>query len=257
MIYKSNNKNPIIGLAIAACLATATLPAGVAGQKSASEDEKMKSATRATSIEGMDLHAKNGKDLGSIDDIIFSSESGQIEALIIDTGFLGIGGPDRKVGIDQIQKPRLNPYDMKTSISESEFNETPIFDEVLLDKSTNPEGVATGQVMAFNAIGRDLQNESGGELGVIHDWIVDLKNGYIPYAIIIQEDPLATQSFNFYAIATNRIVGMENGDIVASISEADLDQAQDLTSETPLKVNQADSAVYQFRYDAKGMLSKN
>lgn len=254
--------NIITRISAIALLAVALPATGISGTSDKKSHTRLEDAAKATTVEGMDFHTSDGQDVGNIDDIVFSTKTGEITDLIVDTGILGIGGTEHRISVDKLDGPSIDPYDMKTSLSVSEFRDTPKFERSKLEKSRSQgdSDVMRGQILAMDALGREVRAESGEHLGEVNDWIVDVENNNVPYLIVERLAPFGTMSsvtgYNYFAIASSRVVGLEDGDIIASVSLEDLTGAESVDDDTPLSWSDRDAPIYQFKYDASGMLSQ-
>lgn len=244
--YYNRSTKTFLGLVALAL----TAPLASAGDMSKEKrDGKESTAIRATAVEGMDVISKGGNELGAVSDVVFSPESGQIDSLIVSTGFLGIGGPDKRIPIDKLDNPNLEPWDIRTNL-----------DGAMLDSAQSFEDskVESGQMLVMDLINRDAESESGGDVGEVHDWLVDVQNGNVPFVIIRQIDPIINANFQYFAVSTERIVGSnEAGNLVVQVDDEELTEAKNIGENTLLSGGDEDAEIYRFRYNASELYGRN
>lgn len=252
-------KKTISLLAATACAGLAAPQFGLANDaKQSNKKSELHRAAKASTVEGMELRGKNGSELGTIDDIVVSAETGKIESLVVSTGFLGIGGPDRKISIDKVDNRDLEDRDIVTSLDGAGLDGAPIFDEDEFEqqRQSDQEGVAK-QLMLVDTFNNEVEDRDGADQGEIHDWIVDVKKGVAPFAIVRVLRPFGTDGYDYFAVSSERLVGVNRtGEVVFDVDESDFTNAEHIDSDEPLRrIDNAD--IYQFRYNPAAVLSQN
>ncbi|MDQ8186482.1 PRC-barrel domain-containing protein [Pelagicoccus sp. SDUM812002] len=239
----------------AALISASSLLAGDYENKNASKSDmkesKAEKAMTARAIEGMDLNLKDGSSAGVIDDFVLSTDTGEVEGIAVGTGFLGLGGSEHYVSFDQLSISDIDRYNLSTSLSMEELEKHPRLDTESLKTSRDSEtGVRSGQFAAMDLVGSDVKGANGATHGEVHDWIVDMQSGEVPYVIIRSAEPFATSSmygFDYFAVSTDTISGTRDGDLIVSVTDEDFESAERIDENTALR-DADESSVHTFRY---------
>lgn len=248
----------IIAAALAASLA---LPFASAGkemkEKGHGKKTEMHRAIKATTVEGMDFLSRNDQELGSVNDIVFSTETGKIKAFVIGTGIFGLGGPEHLVSAADIEKRKVDEYNLHTNFGQTEFDAQPRFSATGLRQVARGD-IRSGELLAVDLIGQDFTDREGVVHGEVHDWIVDVRTGQIPYVIVREPAPLpgmgGPTGMLYYAFSTDLIEGVRDGNLVARVDEGEITDAEMISDDTPLQ-RAEEGTVYQFRYEPEQTVS--
>ncbi|MDQ8204115.1 PRC-barrel domain-containing protein [Pelagicoccus sp. SDUM812003] len=236
-------------LAIITCTLATGAWAGDKSSKHKMDTRKLSEATTARNLEGMDFVSESGSELGRVDDFIIESSSGQIDSLIVGRGLLGIGGPEHRIEFVSLGQISHDDANLKTGLSKSQLVDSPVFMEERLDQKTDAQtGVQTGEFRAMDLVGENVRSSSGELLGEVHDWIVDVESGNVPYLVIRQDRLVGRPYHNYFAISTESIRGISSGDLLTSINRSDLAEAEQADEGTPLRPINSNE-VHQFRYN--------
>ena len=222
------------------------------------KDSDGMTAMMARSIEGSDINLEKGKEVGVIDDFVFSTESGEIEGISIGTGFLGLGGSDHYVEYDELGMYDIGEQNLTTALSMSELEDYSRLDEDSLEtREDSQTGIRSGELVAMDLINSDVEGSDGAKQGEVHDWIVDLQTGEVPYVIVSSLQPFGTGAYthDYYAVSTDTIRGVRDGDLILSVSGEDFASAEQIDDSTPLSATD-EGSVRSFRYDS-GMAQVN
>ncbi|MDQ8183424.1 PRC-barrel domain-containing protein [Pelagicoccus sp. SDUM812005] len=258
MKYKTAKRTHMTkgALTAVALLAASSLFAGNsedARRSAQGSQDAAKTAMTARSIEGMDFKLKSGEEAGVINELVFSTEEKEIVGLSVGTGFLGLGGSEHYIGFDDISISNHDRFNLTTSLAAEELEKYPRLDEESLQTERDPETeVRSGEFAMMDLVGRRVEGTSGESHGEVHDWIVDMETGDVPYVIVRQAPPFASptgQGFDYYAVSADRIVGVSEGGLVLSVSDEAFASAGYIDENSLLR-DADESGVHSFRYDA-------
>jgi sporulation protein YlmC with PRC-barrel domain len=222
------------------------------GSMSDRHQSEAETAMLARSIEGMNINLEKGKEVGVIDDFVFSTDTGKIEGISIGTGFWGLGGSDHYVGFEELAMYDIGDQNLTTDLRMSELEDYSRLDEDELQTSTDKKNdIRSGELLAMELIGHEVEGADGASHGEVHDWIVDLQTGAVPYVVVSQLEPfggMSPQGYNYYAVSTDLIEGVRDGELILSASSDDFASAEHIDEDTAL--SEADEgSVRSFRYD--------
>lgn len=237
-----------------ALVSAGSLFAGNYDDKHASDSHKKKAMTAMTarSLEGMDLNLKSGEAAGVIDNFVFSTETGEIEGLAVGTGFLGLGGSEHYIGYEHLAISDYDRYNLSTTLSMKELEKYPRLKQGSLETSRDAEtDIRSGHFAAMDLVGSDVHGANGAVHGDVHDWIVDVQTGEVPYVIVRRTEPFPSMSkygYDFFAVSSDTIRGVRDGGLVVSATSDDFASAERIDDSSALR-DAEDGTVHSFRYD--------
>lgn len=245
------------------CLASfAILSAGTAFAGDSTSDKQSMSkkgedyentAKTARSVEGMDFDFENGDSAGVVDDFVISTDSGSIEGFVVGTGFLGLGGPEHYVSFSKLSETDYDSSSLSSTLSESELTKQPVFLSDRLETSRDGKtNIQSGEFAAMDLVGSDVYNKDGSYHGEVHDWIVDVQSGNVPYVIVRRLEPatgFSSTNYDYFAVSTSALEGVRGDDLIVSASNDEFASAEYIDNDTSLK-KASDSSVHAFRYNA-------
>lgn len=188
-------KTPIV-LAIAACVATAAMPAQAQDSQAPAARQAEAAAAndmRASKVIGMKVRNPQGEDLGKIEDVVIDVDNEKLRYAVVSLGgFLGLGdklftipasefrtGANQlvlNVDKDQLQNAPGFSRDQRPNFSEGSYRSE--IDRFFFKEETTrhtPEGARL--LNADELIGKDINDRSGMEAGKIEDLVVNFGNG--------------------------------------------------------------------------------
>jgi len=141
---------------------------------------------KVSDLRKLDVLDRDGEKIGRVEDFRMDMETGRLSHLIIATGGWGFRATKAMYleSMDDMALPEGHgaPSVIRTKLTSEGFDRLPDYEDF-----TSPDGMVS---LPLKSCETDAINAEGREIGVIRDWVIDLKEGTLQFALVDASKPI-------------------------------------------------------------------
>ncbi len=240
-----------------------------ASSPQASKKREQRNDMRASELLGKSVRNKEGKDLGKVEDVLVSMNSGRVQYTVLSFGgFLGVGDKFFAVPLEAFDRSQQRDH-LVLNVSEERLKNAEGFDKdkwpnyredpSFFDKVRNTFGTEASrdetrdgykQTMRLSELlGEDVKDRQGRDIGEVEDIVVDMGRGRISYVALDFEAPGDSED-RLIPVPMKALSVVKDGgdDIVLNIDRDRLDQKRGIDPKNWPKLNDREYQSTMDRY---------